>query len=506
MKRLLASEKGLFLVVAAVGLWTCLTLPVFAQESYYWSYAQHPDLSYFDHPPMVAWLIWLGSSVFGDGALGIRIGTLLCSLGIALCGLRMLAAFGAGDAARRAWILLGIGVPGYAGLHFLSNPDPPLCAAWAASMLLLWRARDGGLGWWLCAGAAAGIALLSKYTAAFLAVGGVGVLLFDPLMRRQLRRPGPWLGVLTAAVVFSPVVIWNAIHHFESFRFQTGGRFEKAALGTRWLIQCVGGQFGMINPVLALLLVPMLAWLWRRARSGDVRTRWLLAFGVPLPATFLALSLVLQVKVNWFLPAFFPLCVGMLLWWTESGAMARWQSNVATWSAAVCAALLLLAPLWRFVPQSQGSNWYGWDRIAAAALQAQLKLDSEDGRTGNTFFFGSDYKDSAQLLRALTILGGGRPYAPVMAQNVFGEDALEFDHWEQPEAHVGESAVFVLPRADNRPNEVEDCGRVFGDVQRAQRVAIDFLGVHVLDADIYLCRQYRGPARRDGATPHGTPR
>ena len=30
-------------------------------EAYYWNYAQHMDLSFYDHPPMVAWLIWLGT-------------------------------------------------------------------------------------------------------------------------------------------------------------------------------------------------------------------------------------------------------------------------------------------------------------------------------------------------------------------------------------------------------------------------------------------------------------
>src|SRR5262245_56411633 len=63
--------------VAATGAWLALTLPVFAQEAYYWAYAQHPDLSYFDHPPMVAWLIWFGTLLFGDGVVGVRLGTWL---------------------------------------------------------------------------------------------------------------------------------------------------------------------------------------------------------------------------------------------------------------------------------------------------------------------------------------------------------------------------------------------------------------------------------------------
>src|SRR5262249_46624579 len=301
----------------------------------------------------------------------------------------LLRAFGAGGAARRAWIGLGLGVPMYAVSHFLTLPDPPLCAAWAASMLCLWRARDGGLAWWVLAGAAAGVALLSKYTGAFLAVGGVGVLLFDPQMRCQLRRPGPWLGVLTAAVTFSPVVIWNVNNHFESFRFQTEGRYAKWEFGLRWIAQFVPGQFGVMNPGLVLLLPFVLGWLWRQARRGDVRAGWLLAFGVPLPAFSLVNSLGIQVKVNWLEPAYLALELGTLLWWLAPDGGPRWPrlTVVAKWAVMI---VVCSTPLWtliHFFPQYKGATWYGWEEIAKVALQAQVKLDNEDGRTGNTFFF-----------------------------------------------------------------------------------------------------------------------
>ena len=60
------SLNTLFWITGGVSLWLCVTMPVFSQEAYYWTYAQHPDLAYFDHPPMMAWLIWLGTAVFGE--------------------------------------------------------------------------------------------------------------------------------------------------------------------------------------------------------------------------------------------------------------------------------------------------------------------------------------------------------------------------------------------------------------------------------------------------------
>lgn len=48
-------------------------------EAYYWQYAQHIDLS-FSITPMVAWLIWLGTTLAGHNEFGVRIGAFLCGL------------------------------------------------------------------------------------------------------------------------------------------------------------------------------------------------------------------------------------------------------------------------------------------------------------------------------------------------------------------------------------------------------------------------------------------
>src|ERR1700761_3294455 len=52
---------------------------LFPEESYYWNYAQHLDIGYLDHPPMVAWLIKLGTLIFGNTEFGIRLGAICCT-------------------------------------------------------------------------------------------------------------------------------------------------------------------------------------------------------------------------------------------------------------------------------------------------------------------------------------------------------------------------------------------------------------------------------------------
>src|SRR5437868_12908841 len=41
-------------------------------EAYYWTWSKESVLCFLDHPPMIAWFIRLGTSIFGDTNLGVR--------------------------------------------------------------------------------------------------------------------------------------------------------------------------------------------------------------------------------------------------------------------------------------------------------------------------------------------------------------------------------------------------------------------------------------------------
>ncbi|MFZ1711566.1 MAG: glycosyltransferase, partial [Nitrosomonas sp.] len=108
-------------------------------EAYYWQYAQHMDLSFYDHPPMVAWLIWLGTALFGQNEFGVRIGAFICGL-IAIAYLYGFARNLYDKPTAMSATMLFVIVPfGFAsGLAML--PDAPLIAAWIATLYYLERA------------------------------------------------------------------------------------------------------------------------------------------------------------------------------------------------------------------------------------------------------------------------------------------------------------------------------------------------------------------------------
>jgi 4-amino-4-deoxy-L-arabinose transferase-like glycosyltransferase len=489
-------ERRAFAVTSLLGLWLVLAMPIFAQEAYYWCYAQHPDLSYFDHPPLIAWMILVGGKLCGDGALGIRLLTWGAGLAAAAAGRALLVDFGVNERGRTLWIWAGLAVPALATTRFLATPDSPLCLFWLLAILSLWRARQGGARSWLLAGVAAGAALLGKYTAAFLAVGGVLVLLLDPAMRRQLRTPWPYAAVVTAGVVFAPVVLWNVRNDFESFRFQTSDRYAKAELDLGGFFEVLGQQIGMFHPGLVLLLPLGLGFWFARSRERDPRAIWIAAFGLPLPAYLLVNALWMTVKVNWFTPAYAVLVIGGVAWWSERGASQATERRALWTGRALGATLVLLAlgPLMVLLPAGRGSSWVGWDRIAERAAEVAAGVDATDQEQGNVFLFGSDYKDAAQLQHSLaeSVADGDR--WPVLAQNVYGERALQFEHWDAPAGHVGEDAVFVLAHPERRAEAA--LARVrphFDSVESAGRVSVTRFGYEVMTAELFLCRAFRGP-------------
>ena len=158
-------------------------------EAYYWNYAQHMDLSFYDHPPMVAWLIWLGTAIFGNTEFGVRIGAFVC--GLITMGYLYALARNLYDksTAMRAVLLLAV-LPFYFATGMVMTADAPLVAAWAATLYYMERAlmadRNSA---WLGMGIAFGLGILSKYTLGLLGPAALLFVILDPASRRWLRRP-----------------------------------------------------------------------------------------------------------------------------------------------------------------------------------------------------------------------------------------------------------------------------------------------------------------------------
>ena len=308
-------------------------VPLTADEAYYWLWSKHLDLGYMDHPPAIAWLIRAGTLLLGNTPLGIR------ASGIILSALATLFVW---EAARtllknepRAFIAaLLFNLTLMIGVEMLAaTPDTPSIATSAALLFCLARLQQSGNGkWWLWAGIATGLSLLSKYSAFFLLAGSFLWLVLSPRMRVWLRTPWPWSAALLALLIFLPNLYWQTQHDWDTFAFQFGRVIGHQWTG-RFLLEFLGAQLGLASPFIFILGV---AGLVRARRDSDLFLPAMLVW--PALIYFLIHALHDRVEGNWpgFLyPAFAILAVSQF---SDSG-WRKWCTRLA---APVATAFLLL--------------------------------------------------------------------------------------------------------------------------------------------------------------------
>jgi 4-amino-4-deoxy-L-arabinose transferase-like glycosyltransferase len=300
LPRTLIAVAGATLVLRLiVGGLTHLT----EDEAYYRLWSMAPAFGYYDHPPMIAWWIWLGRHIAGDTTLGVRLLPILASAVTSVLVFDMAALAGAGrKVSERAGVWFNATLLVLAG-GFLAVPDAPASLFWSLALWSALRARQGSaLVWWGLAGAAAGLAVLSKYSALFIAPGMLIWLGSSPGGRAQLKTTGPWLACLVAAAVFSANVAWNAEHHWLTFDKQFG-RVTAGHFAPRYLLEFVAEQAVLLNPLIALFAGTALV---ARPRPGAPATDLspFLALSAPFIAYLLVHSLHDRVQAHWPAPLY----------------------------------------------------------------------------------------------------------------------------------------------------------------------------------------------------------
>jgi 4-amino-4-deoxy-L-arabinose transferase-like glycosyltransferase len=292
------------LLVLAIRLVLAGAIPLTEDEAYYRLWSQAPALGYFDHPPMIAWWIWLGRHLVGDTALGVRLAPSLGSAAVSLLVFDLSRTLGSERrTAERAAVWYNATILVAAG-GFLAVPDAPAALFWMLALCAAARAWNGETtAWWLGAGLAAGLASLSKYSSLFLAPGVFLWLVGSRSGRERLRTPGPWLALAAGAAVFLPNVIWNATHHWLTFAKQFG-RIAPHRFAPRYLAELVAAQVLLLNPLIAAFIPRALADPMLRRRIAMPA-----ATSAPFVIYLLIHSLHDRVQAHWPAPLYAPMAI-----------------------------------------------------------------------------------------------------------------------------------------------------------------------------------------------------
>ena len=145
----------LFALAAAALLWrveTLQNLPIslYVDEAQYWTWSRELQWGYFSKPPLVAFLIFCSTKIFGDGILGVKFLAMLCYPAAAFC--LYFAARRLDFSVQESFFaaLLALFLPIFAWLGLVVSTDAPLCFLWSAAFYFFVRAQDENRAWdWL---------------------------------------------------------------------------------------------------------------------------------------------------------------------------------------------------------------------------------------------------------------------------------------------------------------------------------------------------------------------
>lgn len=475
------------LVPTFIKIFLASTTELSVDESHYVNYGRWLDWSYYDHPPLVGWVQALfGGLPFHE--LTVRLPALLMGVILFLDIDRWLRRK-TGNEDLAFWITQFLQIsPILAGMTFLFLPETPL-------LLLSWLIfrvvdeaggsanRSKGLTWWLALqlGLLCGLAGLSKYTAVLLVPG----ILWEAYSRNWWKSELAPLKIFTAVTIallcISPVIYWNVLHDFSSFRYQTEhvvqSGFSLKTLGISLAGMFVGyGIF--LSPWVSLIFYPLKDLGNQRVQDipglvASVQwTKRLILFPVLF---FVYAALTNEILPHWpALMMMLALVMSLLIVshrWPESFVWARRSVGLMA-----VLNLVILSQVYYPVKGAEliSRDIVGW-KTSLQVMQEMKQLPkyaSVEGVITSHWTYAS---------RAVVYFSG---FLPV---HLVDERQDQYDFWLSSPRVLKDYFVLYTSYESRELKDLISCG----ELRLEKEIPIQVRGTTIFDFQIWLCRQFK---------------
>lgn len=418
-------------------------------EAYQWVWSKHLALSYYSKPPLIAYAQFLGTALFGDTAFGVRF---LSPVTSAILGFLLLRFFAREFNARAGFLLLLIttATPLLAAGGVLMTVDVFSVLFWTLAMLAGWRAVqfNSTTGSWLWVGLWMGLGFLSKYTALLQWLSWVVFFALWPQARQHLRRPGIWVALLINLLCSLPVLIWNQQHDWITIKHVAGN----ANAGEPWspaVLEFLGAEFLLLNPVFFVATVWAAIAFWRRSRRNPILV-YFFSMGAPLFLVYFLYSFHSRILPNWIVPSVLPLFCLMMAYWD-----IQWRLGLRPLKNAFVAGVAIGLPLiiighdteligkltGHFLPVNKDPlhRARGWKGVAAFASEVRRELMVE-GKP--VFIIADHYRTAGEISFYFPEARSSDP--PLVYCRSTSIPVNQFYFWPGYTGRKGENAIFVV--------------------------------------------------------------
>ena len=350
-------------------------------EAYYWYYARELAWGYFDHPPMVAFMIFLGEFFF-NGEIGVRLMSCILSIGT------LFFVWDCIDGAKKYqyiphFFLLYFSITLLNAYGFFTLPDTPLLFFLA---LFLWTYKkfldQQGILYALILGFTMACLMYSKYHAAL-------IIIFVILSNiKLLKNKYAWIALITSLIVYLPHLIWLYDNEFVSIVYHM---FERPNRAYEFGDFTLGFFLNLI--VLFGLTFP---WVYRsliKAPSGDLFDRSLKFIVYGFIIFFFVSSFSRRIQTQWLIAICIPLLLITYKFLMEDAVTRKWIFRMALVNVILLLYLrigLAYAPLFPVHYESHGNRDWVQDLVNQIGDTPVVFENSYRRASMYQFYSGSD--------------------------------------------------------------------------------------------------------------------
>ncbi|MCL4477905.1 MAG: glycosyltransferase family 39 protein [Deltaproteobacteria bacterium] len=402
------NKKALWLFIITIVFLTIIrlvfifTLNLSDDEAYYWQFARYLSLSYYEHPPLVAWSNYIMMQFLGSTAYAVRMSALLYSIGDSIL-VWLIAGKLLKDRMKASFAVIVINIiPAYAIGGLMMLPDAPLGFFWLLTMYFLVKVfMDGKGNYWYAAGTALGFAMLSKYHSIFIPLSALTFMIVSKDDRKWFKDKRTYIAAIIALIIFTPVIVWNIQHNFASVRFELVSRNPNFHLSINKFFTFLGSQVGLVSPFIYFLILYAIYYgfkVWQRDKNKTYL--FLSIFSIVIVSFFFAVSFVVDEKPNWALMGYIPAVIIMIqlsydMYQKKGYRFYLWLALSIALLFTMLIHIQLYYPLIPLKPADTDltNDLYGWHTAGKAVMKAYDELSKQ----GKTFIFTHKYQLSSQL-------------------------------------------------------------------------------------------------------------
>ncbi|MBR4632713.1 MAG: glycosyltransferase family 39 protein [Elusimicrobia bacterium] len=272
-------------------------------EAHYWVYSKFLDLSYYDHPPMIGYIIKVFTDIFGINEFAVRLPSVIIFVITSWLFFLCVKKIFNERIAFIGIILINV-LPVFSFLGaVVTIPDSPLSLFWILSFyLFITIIETKEKKYWYMLGIAIGFALLSKYTAVMIYPSIILFLLCSKENRFWFAKKELYFSMIISFIIFLPVVIWNIQNNWASFGFQLQHGLGNSLPKFSFTLfgRSIGAQAGYVSPFLFIFFCYVACVLIKDAFFKKQKDAlYIASFSLPVLIFFNAVATFNEILPHW---------------------------------------------------------------------------------------------------------------------------------------------------------------------------------------------------------------